>query len=267
MVGIESRTALLNSLGSSLATHKDVFGQEGRPGNLVGMKEYPLSVFLLTSTLPDFMIQKAGSSKKLDVKTLWKILQDLLLPTWPKDRTKIAGIPLGDAWPLSTLREREALEGSSPKSQTIQPFHKLTQWLTYSLMVPFERLLDYQWENAGLLTGLPEYRNGGLFCDMGVLTLKAKVLKSGRAASYGSLPLFLPGDDVIVEWRAMTVALLDILYEKVLAKIREKDKSIYLSMAQVLEAGTWKAGRETAARLRPATKPSPILTDSDGTVF
>lgn len=36
MVGIESRAALLNSLGTSLAAYPEVFGQDGRPGNLVG---------------------------------------------------------------------------------------------------------------------------------------------------------------------------------------------------------------------------------------
>ena len=51
------------------------------------------------------------------------------------------------------------------------PFHKLSQWLTYSLLEPFE------WAGVtvtGLdaLTGLPEYRNGGLLLDTGVLRLR-----------------------------------------------------------------------------------------------
>lgn len=37
MLGINSRAALLRSLGESLLAHPDVFGVEGRPGNLVGM--------------------------------------------------------------------------------------------------------------------------------------------------------------------------------------------------------------------------------------
>ena len=41
-----------------------------------------------------------------------------------------------------------------------------------------------------------------------------------------------------------------------------------LTLAQVLEAGTWKAGRELAEVSRPNTKEPPIgLLASDGTVF
>lgn len=213
------------------------------------------------------MIQEAGTSKDLDVTALWDVLQILLLPAWPRGRINIDGIALGDAWTLSTLGEQDQVNATKPDPTTIQPFHKLTQWLTYSLMVPFERLLGYTWTNTTTLTGLPEYRNGGLFYDMQVLTLKPKVLSTGRAKSGSLLPMFEPSDDVIVEWRAMTVALLDVLYEKIVSRIREKDKNVKLSMAQVLESGTWKAGRELAAKLRPTTKSSPILILSDGTVF
>lgn len=36
MVGVESRAALLRSLGQSLLAHTDKFGDHGRPGLLVG---------------------------------------------------------------------------------------------------------------------------------------------------------------------------------------------------------------------------------------
>jgi hypothetical protein len=35
----------------------------------------------------------------------------------------------------------------------------------------------------------------------------------------------------------------------------------------MLEAGSWKSGRELAAKKRPETKSSPILIDGDGTLF
>ena len=81
------------------------------------------------------------------------------------------------------------------------PFHKLSQWLTYSLLEPFE------WAGVpvtGLdaLTGLPEYRNGGLLLDTGVLRLR----DPDWAARTWSV-----GDELVVEWRALTVALLDEL--------------------------------------------------------
>lgn len=171
------------------------------------------------------------------------------------------GYPIGDAWPLAVLAEH------SPSSPTdgIQPFHKLTQWLAYSLKVPFERLLSLKWQNADLGTGLPEYRNGGLFIDMGVLTLKPEAQERGLRTSGGSLPCFAVGDGEIVEWRAMTVALLDKLHERILQSGKFGD--IQLSLPQMLEAGSWKAGRELAAKNRPETKSSPILNSGDGTLF
>ena len=47
------------------------------------------------------------------------------------------------------------------------PFHKLSQWLTYSLLEPFMETLHLTFDGLELLTGLAEYRNGGLFVDFG----------------------------------------------------------------------------------------------------
>jgi hypothetical protein len=44
------------------------------------------------------------------------------------------------------------------------PFHKLSQWLTYSLLEPFE-WAGVPVHGLDALTGLPEYRNGGLLLD------------------------------------------------------------------------------------------------------
>ena len=209
------------------------------------------------------MIEKAQDSSKLDVLVLWDLLQKVLIPSWPKDRTAVNGFPIGDAWPLSTL-QKQIDPSKNGDTSGIQPFHKLTQWLTYSLMVPFQRILGMKWCHAESLTGLPEYRNGGLFVDMGVLSLKKDALERGLAASGNELPIFGAEDDVIVEWRAMTLMLLDAVYEKIASRM---DNGVQLTMAQVLEAGTWKSGREIAAQRRPETKSSPIVIQSDGTLF
>ncbi len=207
---------------------------------------------------------KTSKNSEIDVLVFWDVLQNLLIPIWPKDRTTVAGHAIGDAWPLSTLKKEAKSANSEDPSAGIQPFHKLTQWLTYSLMVPFQRVLGMRWINAEHLTVLAEYRNGGLLVDLGALTLKKDALDRGLLASEQELPLFDPADDVIVEWRALTVALLDIVYGMVLSRM---EKGVHLTMAQVLEAGTWKSGREIAAHLRPKTKSSPILIKSDGTLF
>lgn len=209
-------------------------------------------------------MKTAGESSNLDVLLLWDVLQTLLIPIWPKDRTTINGTPIGDAWPLSTLRVGAVTSSPDAVAEGIQPFHKLTQWLTYFLMVPFQRVLGRKWTNSESLTALAEYRNGGLFVDLGVLSLKKETLNRGLKASGGELPLFDAGDDAIVEWRALTLVLIDILYDSIQSRMGD---GVHLTMAQLLEAGTWKSGREIATQRRPQTKSSPILIKSDGTVF
>ncbi|MBY0337553.1 MAG: URC4/urg3 family protein, partial [Acetobacteraceae bacterium] len=132
------------------------------------------------------------------------------------------------------------------------PFHKLSQWLAYSLIEPLEE--------AGLavtgldtLTGLPEYRNGGLFLDGGALALRDP---EDAARTHA------PGDPLIVEWRALTVALLDRIAPLVRAELGVAD----FPLARVLEGGTWFAGRELAAERRADGGP-PLRVESDGTVF
>ncbi|KAJ5902049.1 hypothetical protein N7495_002577 [Penicillium taxi] len=248
IVGDTSRVSLLNSVGLSLLSLPKIFGENGRPGNLV-----------------DYIIQQGTEPDELNYDNLWSILQDVLLPAWPADRTRIAGIPIGDAWPLEVLAKINASKQSENGTQNIQPFHKLTQWLAYSLSVPFMRILGRKWKNLDRGTGLPEYRNGGLFVDLGVLTLKDDALKQGLETSKNDLPCFGATSDVIVEWRAMTVALLDKLHELVSEHFAQQ--GVNLNMPQMLEAGSWKGGRELAAKLRPQTKSSPILMEGDGTLF
>lgn len=133
------------------------------------------------------------------------------------------------------------------------PFHKLSQWLTYSLLEPL------QW--AGLtvhgldaLTGLPEYRNGGLLLDTGVLRPKVQ--------DYATR-CWQVGDPFIVEWRALTVALLDELAPLVRHALGQTAQD--MPLACVLEGGTWAAGRALAQSLRQGLPPLSIA--SDGTVF
>lgn len=112
------------------------------------------------------------------------------------------------------------------------------------------RLLHVHFAGAELLTGLPEYRNGGLFIDVGLLTLKPEDQERGLAQyqenaqqrgqpSMEVVPMFTADDDVIVEWRAATVGLLDELLAEVnkLLRLSGPDK---LTLAQMLEAGSWK---------------------------
>lgn len=112
------------------------------------------------------------------------------------------------------------------------------------------KLMGIKFAGSELMTGLPEYRNGGLLIDTGFLTLKPADMERGlnaftdNAKNEGQpnmevVPLFDASDDVIVEWRALTVGFLDELLEVVNQKLGLKGRD-RLSLAQMLEAGTWK---------------------------
>ncbi|RDW84873.1 hypothetical protein BP6252_02463 [Coleophoma cylindrospora] len=258
IAGLEGRTGLLVRLAKAL-DNVTFFGADGRPGNML-----------------DYLISHptthASSVPIVPLPTLWTVLVDGLAPVWPASRTTMDGVSLGDAWPLSVLSPL-----ASAPWENIVPFHKLTQWLCYSLMQPMTKLMNIHFAGADLMTGLPEYRNGGLFIDTGVLTLKPDETKRGLAAFHANaqklgkdalevVPLFTPEDDVVVEWRAVTVGFLDLLLDEVNSTLglSGSDK---LTLPQMLEAGSWKGGREISEVSRPNTKEPPIQILSDGTVF
>jgi hypothetical protein len=137
---------------------------------------------------------------------------------------------------------------------SLVPFHKLSQWMTYSLIEPME---EAGLEIVGLseLTGLAEYRNGGLMLDSGLISL------ADPAAA--SKP-WKPESELIIEWRALTIHLLDLIGEDVRTNLGfSKDE---FPLAKVLEGGTWWAGRFLARDARAGGDP-PLQIVSDGTVF
>ena len=156
---------------------------------------------------------------------------------------------------LEAVLERMGLEDVWPHPNFgLVPFHKLSQWLTYSLLEPLS-LSGVGVTGIEELTGLAEYRNGGLFLDLDVLRPKHPAVL-GRTHPVGS--------EVVVEWRALTVALLDRVAPLVRAELGMDEVS--LPLAKILEGGTWRAGRVVAERLRAEGRP-PLQVLSDGTVF
>jgi len=232
IAGLEGRTNLLVRLGDAMDFNKEFFGQDGRPGKIVD--------YLLAHPST-----QASSTPIVLLPVLWSVLMQGLSPIWPKNRTRLHGTSLGDAWPCTTMPQKGELW------ETIVPFHKLTQWLTYSVMQPMESILKIRFAGTELLTGLPEYRNGGLFVDMGVLTLKANdeerglqnykeyCQRTGQKAVEVA-PMFEPGDDVIVEWRGVTIGFLDRLLIEVNKNMQVELQGQELTLAQLLEAGSWK---------------------------
>ncbi len=233
LLGLQGRIALLQKLGHTLHQQPQLFGIDApRPGNLV-----------------DYWIQKS-TDNQLSAPT---ILQTILLglgPIWP-GRVELAGVNLGDVWPHPQLPTPTSDQG--PGSNLV-PFHKLSQWLTYSLLEPLADL-GLTITNLDQLTGLAEYRNGGLFLDCGVLSLK------DPAAMDQSHP---PDSPLIVEWRALTLCLLDDLATHIRHTLGVDAAA--LPLAKILQGGTWTAGRQIAAEKRVGGGP-PIQLASDGTVF
>jgi hypothetical protein len=232
LVGLEGRTVLLHRLGEAMAEQPEVFGDHGRPAGLF-----------------DMIISPAGPDVPPTAEVAaHDILSQLLMSCsgiWPSGNA-IGTIPLGDCW------RHEAVRGEGLSDGWV-PFHKLSQWLTYSLLEPFA-WAGVQVRGAEALTALPEYRNGGLLLDTGVLRLRDEAAVRET---------WTPGDELIVEWRALTVALMDELAVEV-RKLLHLDEH-RLPLACVLEGGTWAAGRELAQQKRGGLPPFKVA--SDGTVF
>jgi hypothetical protein len=133
------------------------------------------------------------------IHALWHVVMAGLESIWPSGRTSINGRSMGDVWPHSALQQSGG--GGDGASAGFVPFHKLSQWLTYSLMEPLADPGGLVLTETRHMTGLPEYRNGGLFVDMGVLVPKDPAAVLPPAAHK-------PDSEMIVEWRALTVVLL-----------------------------------------------------------
>ncbi|KZT09919.1 DUF1688-domain-containing protein [Laetiporus sulphureus 93-53] len=248
MVGIEGRTSLLVNLSNALKANPTYFGPDARPGNLVG--------FLQSESLPS-----PSGGRRVHIFSLWTALIEGLAPIWPATRTTLGGVPLGDVWPCHALKASAVNEGDD-----LVPFHKLTGWITYSLVEPIQKVLGWKVEGMEFMTGLPEYRNGGLLVDFGVLQLKPDAIPTSFYPNPSSgIPRLPPSHPAIVEWRAMTVIELDRIADAIRKNLGLT--AAQLTLAQVLESATWKGGREIAKQKRPATGGPPIDIESDGTVF
>lgn len=231
LLGLEGRAALLRRLGRQCLAEPDLFELEDgpRPGGLA-----------------DVLFDQADENDRLPAPRILELLLEAFGPVW-QDRLTLGGVDLGDCWRHPAMRRDDATDG-------LVPIHKLSQWLSYSLVEPLQE--------AGLtvtdldgLTGLAEYRNGGLFMDLGVLTLR------DPADAAKAWPV---SDPLVVGWRAMTVALLDRIAPLVRAELGVTAEA--MPLASVLEGGTWAAGRRAAAERREGGGP-PLNIVSDGTVF
>lgn len=227
--GLEGRATLINSLATVIKLKKDIF-KNGRLGSLY-----------------DYVIDKATTDPHvISAPKVLEIILDTFSSIWP-GRIAIDNQNMGDIW------KHSAVKGEGLTNHLI-PFHKLSQWLTYSLLEPLQ-WQGYAIEGLEYMTGLAEYRNGGLFIDTDVIIIKDPLLRTQPQR---------PDSEAIIEWRALTLSLLDILWKEAL-KLTGKTPDTF-PLVSFLEAGTWKAGRITAFNNNSNGSP-PISIISDGTVF
>jgi hypothetical protein len=230
LVGLDGRADLLRRLGKLVTSKPDIFGSHDtpRPGGLYDRLA---------------MLAEGG---KLPAPTILAQLLQQLGPIWPS-RLTLGGVALGDCWRHPVMTTADATSG-------LVPLHKLSQWLAYSLIEPLQRSGIDVTDIDGL-TGLAEYRNGGLFVDTGVLAFR-DAADAAREHEVSSL--------LVVEWRALTVALLDRIADVLRQRLGTDATS--MPLAKILEGGTWATGRRLARERRPDASP-PVKVISDGTVF
>jgi len=230
LVGTDGRADLLRRLGRLVASKPEIFGSRDtpRPGGLF-----------------DRLAMLADGGKLPAPAILTELLQQLG-PIWPS-RLTLGGIALGDCWRHPAMTTADATSG-------LVPLHKLSQWLAYSLIEPLQTSGIIVTDIDGL-TGLAEYRNGGLFVDADVLAFRNA--EDAQREHEVATPL-------VVEWRALTVALLDRVADALRHRLGADATS--MPLAKILEGGTWAAGRWLARERRADASP-PVKVISDGTVF
>jgi hypothetical protein len=229
LIGLAGRCRLLNELGRILMARPELFGARApRIGGLF-----------------DHLARKA-ERRRLPAPAILAALLEGLGDIWP-GRIELAGVNLGDVGQHPAAASDDLTNG-------LVPFHKLSQWLAYSLIEPLQDA-GIEVTDLDRLTALAEYRNGGLLIDLGVLRPRHEAVL-GEAHPGAS--------EIVVEWRALTVALIDRLAERIRARIDLRPEQ--LPLAKVLEGGTWAAGRRIARERRPGGGP-PLQLVSDGTLF
>lgn len=224
LIGVEGRCELLNNLGRLIENKKEIF-----PNKRLG-------------DFYTYLLREKNSS--IEAKKVLQAVLEVLGDIWAS-KLFIGKTKLGDVSRHRSVKGQYGTDG-------LIPFHKLSQWLSYSLI---ETLQEDGIEIKGLdeLTGLAEYRNGGLFLDGGLIVLKDASLYEKKHD---------PSSELITEWRAITLSMLDELA----ILVRKNLKVTELSLGQILQGGTWSTGRQLAFAKRQDGG-SPLWIQSDGNLF
>ncbi len=173
MTGLEGRSNLLIKLGEAVENDNNGFFS-GPDASIPKSLRRPGFLVDYLASHPSTKQSPIDGVTEVSVPILWEVLMYGLAPIWPASRTHLDGVAMGDVWPNSTLATLNNAKLGDEAS--LVPFHKLSQWMCYSLLEAMEKTINWRFVDGHHGTGLPEYRNGGLFVDLAVLTPKQSLL-------------------------------------------------------------------------------------------
>jgi len=256
--GLEARAAVLTRLGEVLQEQAERHGGVARPARLI-----------------DALTGAEGGPGLTATQVLREVLR-LHAPAWTSG-SRVLGLPAGDVWShlwagAATGRAPAAADSGgaaapAPSDRATSgwvPFHLLGQWMTYSLVEPLG-WAGLQVSGLEALTALPEIALGARLLDAGVIVLR-------HPQDLGKT--YKPSSELVVEWRALTVTLMDELAALVRGL---PERSAHREAAGRQHAGAasmsdWPLALGLALSLGGSsgrgqdTAPS-LKVDSDGTLF
>ena len=237
LAGLNERVALLRRFGEALRAQPQVFTSSGQPGHLLDTLTYHAHAPRLRHHRP---APGAQRHRHVDAERILGALLGSFSEIWPGGQ-QLGDVPMGDAW-------RHPHAGGHGPDAGVVPLHGPSQWLAASLIEPFEKG-GVQVQRLDELTALPDTGNGGLLIDAGVIVPR----DTGAATQAHSL-----GDTWVVEWRALTVSLMDELAPLVRAELGLEAAQLPLVR---LQQGSAAAARQIAAELREDGSP-PVCVDT-----
>jgi hypothetical protein len=144
----------------------------------------------------------------IEATAILRALLDGLASIWP-GKLAIGGTPVGDVG-------RHPKAGGNGQSKGLVPFHTQAQSLAYTLFAPLERS-GYTIAQANSLNGLADARTGGPLVELGVLVPKYLEVREIQHRWE---------DEIIVEWRALTIAVLERLAQAVRTQLSQSTSEL-----------------------------------------
>ena len=237
VVGLDARAAMLVRLGHALQDEAARDAARGLPAQA--------RPGLLFDRITGY-----GTRQEVSASDVLGHVLRVFSPVWPAGG-KVQGLPAGDVWPHLWAGSTVGGQQQDRTTDGWVPFHQLAQWITFSLLEPLS-WAGIRVTGVDALTALPDARNAGLLIDAGVIVPRDPRLLART---------WKPQDELVIEWRAMTVLLLDEL--AVLVRQRLSLSAEQLPMPCFMEGGSDAAGLEWAKSLRPDGTPA-VRLESDG---